>query len=84
MIITGLWILGAVVTVAGAFKLKKLVNIIKQGREVYQAYHSAKRVESDQGVEISAAEWRKIAKESMDVIELLAVWAMIWYQGRNK
>ena len=84
MIITGLWILGAVVTVAGAFKLKKLVNIIKQGREVYQAYQSAKRLESDQGIAISAAEWRKIAKESMDVIELLAAWAMVWYQGRNK
>jgi len=79
-----LWGLGAVAVIAGAVKLRRLVGIVKQVKEVIDAYNSARRAESEGGVEISAKEWRKIADESLDVIELVASWAYVAYIARQK
>lgn len=84
MITVTLWTIGAVATIAGLFKLKRLVNIIKQSKEVYEVYQSAKQAESDKGVEISAAEWRNIADEAMDVLKLVISWGLIWYSAKSK
>ena len=79
-----LWSVGAALTIAGLFKLKRLVQIIKEAREVYQVWQKAKLAESHQGVEISAEEWKKIADEAMDVVKLLISWGLVWYNSREK
>ena len=79
-----LWGLGAVAAIAGIVKLRRLVGIVKQVREVISAYNSARKADSESGVEISGKEWRKIADESLDVIELVASWAYVTYQARQK
>ena len=79
-----LWVAGAVAVIAGAVKLKRLIGIVKQVKELIEAYNSARKAESEGGIEISGKEWRKIADEALDVIELIAIWAFVSYEARNK